>query len=129
MPVYNEMATVMECVKRVLATPIEKELIVVDDGWNDGTSDVLRTEAEPLGVRVFYQTPNQGKGAALRRGFAQVRGDIVRVQDADLSTTRASTPSCSSRSSTTGRTWSSARASSPGRGACCSSGTPSATGR
>src|SRR5688500_16254816 len=84
MPVYNEAATVLTCVKRVLEVPVDKELIIVDDGSKDGTRDILAKEVEPLGVRVFYQEKNQGKGAALRRGFAEMRGTIGIVQDADL---------------------------------------------
>jgi glycosyltransferase involved in cell wall biosynthesis len=84
MPVYNEAATVLECVKRVLAVPIDKELIIVDDGSSDGTREILARDVEPLGARVFYQEKNQGKGAAVRRGFAEMRGQIGIIQDADL---------------------------------------------
>ncbi|MBI4376042.1 MAG: glycosyltransferase family 2 protein [Elusimicrobia bacterium] len=84
-PVYNERNTVKAVVDRVQKVPIDKEIIVVDDGSRDGSAEVLRTQVEGLpGVRVIYQNPNQGKGAALRRGFAQARGEVVIVQDADL---------------------------------------------
>jgi len=85
-PIYNERDTVRTILSRVLATPYEKEVILVDDGSTDGTRDVLaEIEAEGLpGVRVIYHAANQGKGGALRTGFAAVGGDIVLIQDADL---------------------------------------------
>ena len=82
-PVYNERATIEEVLKRVQAVPLDKEIVVVDDGSTDGTGELLRGLHDP-GVRVIVQTPNRGKGAALRRGFAEARGAIVIVQDADL---------------------------------------------
>lgn len=89
MPVYNERQTLFEIIRRVLAAPvgIERELVLVDDASRDGTRDLypqLQTEFPGAHIRVFLQTVNQGKGAALRRGFAEARGDIVLVQDADL---------------------------------------------
>lgn len=85
-PVYNEKRWLKELVRRVEATAIDsidKELILVDDGSTDGTHEVLR-EMEQRGHRVLYQPANRGKGAALRLGFQQARGDIILVQDADL---------------------------------------------
>ncbi|MBI3551229.1 MAG: glycosyltransferase family 2 protein [Elusimicrobia bacterium] len=84
-PVYNERATIKELLERVRRLALDKEIIVVDDGSKDGSREILKSEIEGLpGVRVFYQSVNQGKGAALRRGFDEARGDIVMVQDADL---------------------------------------------
>jgi len=84
-PVYNERATIEELLKRVQAVPIDKEIVVVDDGSIDGTRELLRgLQAPDSGVRVLFQETNQGKGAALRRGFTEARGAVVLVQDADL---------------------------------------------
>ena len=84
-PVYNERATVVELLARVEAVDLgfAKEIIIVDDASTDGTREVLQGLARP-GLRVLLQERNQGKGAALRRGFAAAEGDIVLVQDADL---------------------------------------------
>ncbi len=102
-PVYNEKNTLAEILRRVIADPTRKEIILVDDFSTDGTRQKLETMARlqkegveeapaedggdpiPLrDLRFFFQEKNQGKGAALRRGFAVVDGDIVLVQDADL---------------------------------------------
>jgi glycosyltransferase involved in cell wall biosynthesis len=85
-PVYNERDTVRTILGRVLATPHDKEVILVDDGSTDGTREVLReieAEQNPL-VKVLFHEVNQGKGAALATGFAAVTGEIVLIQDADL---------------------------------------------
>jgi len=83
MPVYNERTTIEEIVRRVLAVPLRIELIVVDDGSIDGTSEILDALQPELKFTLLRQK-NAGKGAALRRGFAAVTGDLVVVQDADL---------------------------------------------
>ncbi|MBN2622931.1 MAG: glycosyltransferase family 2 protein [Acidimicrobiales bacterium] len=82
-PCYNESATVSDVVDQVLASPYTAEVIVVDDGSTDGTRDILARMSDPA-VRVLLQPYNQGKGAALRRGFSEATADYVIVQDADL---------------------------------------------
>jgi glycosyltransferase involved in cell wall biosynthesis len=84
MPVYNESKTIREIVRRVLDVPIEKEILIVDDGSTDGTREILRELDGTDGVRVFLQPVNQGKGAAVSVGFRFAEGDVVVVQDADL---------------------------------------------
>ncbi|HTS83135.1 MAG TPA: glycosyltransferase family 2 protein [Myxococcaceae bacterium] len=96
-PVYNEKASVEELLRRVVAVDMPKELLVVDDCSTDGSREILQQLAErglqslsgarPANenrFRVLFQEKNQGKGAALRRGFAEATGDVVVVQDADL---------------------------------------------
>ena len=84
MPIYNEAETIEEIVTRVQAVPLEKELILVDDCSTDGTRAKLLKLDSGSGVKVIYCDRNRGKGAALRTGFAEVTGDFVIVQDADL---------------------------------------------
>ena len=84
MPAYNESKTIREIVRRVLAVPVEKEIVIVDDGSTDGTRDILRELDGKDGVRVIFQPFNQGKGAAVSAGFRHATGDVVIVQDADL---------------------------------------------
>jgi glycosyltransferase involved in cell wall biosynthesis len=86
-PCYNEEGTVAALIDRVLASPWTAEVVVVDDGSTDGSRKVLEDLVGQPGyerVRVFHQGHNQGKGAALRRGFAEARDRYVIVQDADL---------------------------------------------
>jgi len=85
MPVYNEERTLEEIVRRVLETPYEKELLLVDDGSTDASREIMgRLEAAHPEVRCLYHERNSGKGAALSTGFREVAGDVVVVQDADL---------------------------------------------
>jgi glycosyltransferase involved in cell wall biosynthesis len=82
-PCYDEATTVVELLHRVLASPWVAEVIVVDDGSTDGTRELLAEVSDPM-VRVILHERNQGKGAALRTGFAAATADYVIVQDADL---------------------------------------------
>ncbi len=84
-PVYNEKDTLEQIVDLVQATPYDKEIIAVDDASVDGSREILGRLGEAhANMRVFYHEQNQGKGAALRTGFAQVAGEVVIIQDADL---------------------------------------------
>src|SRR5918996_845299 len=96
-PVYNELATLPEIIRRIAAVDFPKQLVIVDDSSTDGSRELLHEVAStglqaldgalPLNrneLTVLFQAANQGKGAALRRGFSEVSGDIVIVQDADL---------------------------------------------
>ena len=83
-PVFNEMRTLEQVIKRVQAAPVEKEIILVDDYSNDGSRERVQSLGEQPNVRAVLHDYNQGKGAALRSGFAAATGDVVLIQDADL---------------------------------------------
>lgn len=89
-PVYNERTTIKEIIRRIQEVAIDKEIIVIDDGSQDGTRELLEklsVESDSLrtdNIRILFQDSNRGKGAALRRGFELAQGDLVLVQDADL---------------------------------------------
>jgi glycosyltransferase involved in cell wall biosynthesis len=82
-PVFNEIKTIEEIVKRVQATGRAFEILIVDDGSVDGTRDIL-PRLESGQVRVILHEKNQGKGAAVRTGIQNARGDVLLIQDADL---------------------------------------------
>ena len=69
MPVYNEISTIDEIIRRTLAVPVRVQLIVVDDCSTDGTRDILTALQRELGFTLVFQPQNAGKGSALRRGF------------------------------------------------------------
>lgn len=85
-PAFNEKHTILEVLKRVEAVSlpdVRKEIIIVDDCSTDGTKELLKELRNPS-VRVLFQPQNFGKGAAVRRGFADAHGDFIIIQDADL---------------------------------------------
>ncbi|MEA2250772.1 MAG: hypothetical protein QOG70_1014 [Solirubrobacteraceae bacterium] len=84
-PAYNEAGTIEDVLRRVSEVPFRREVIVVDDGSQDGTPEIAaRVAAELDGVRLVCRDANAGKGAAVRDGIAETTGDLVVIQDADL---------------------------------------------
>lgn len=83
-PVYNEVATIEELVGRVLAVPLDKQVIVVDDGSTDGSREVLETLVRNHPEIELIHQSNRGKGAALRAAIPRIRGEVTVIQDADL---------------------------------------------
>jgi glycosyltransferase involved in cell wall biosynthesis len=83
-PTYNEIHTINEIIRRVQATEIASEILIVDDGSSDGTRELLQNINGQNSLRVIFHERNQGKGAALVTGFKNAKGDIFIIQDADL---------------------------------------------
>jgi glycosyltransferase involved in cell wall biosynthesis len=86
MPVFNERATVEAAIADALSAelPVERELVIVDDGSTDGTSELLRDQEWPAGVTVVFHERNQGKGAAVRTALQHATGEFSAILDADL---------------------------------------------
>jgi len=83
MPVFNERDTIGEIVSRVQAVPLDKEILIIDDGSTDGTRQVLK-DLKVDNTKIVFHEKNQGKGAAIRTGLRLATGDMVIIQDADL---------------------------------------------
>ncbi len=83
-PVYNEVETLDEIMLAVAGIPVDKEIILVDDGSTDGSREKLQQFENQDGIKVLYHDRNQGKGAAIRTGVAAAEKDLVIIQDADL---------------------------------------------
>jgi glycosyltransferase involved in cell wall biosynthesis len=83
-PAYNEIKTIEEILRRVQATQIADEILVIDDGSSDGTRDLLQKLSDLGPLRVILHERNQGKGAAVTTGIQAAAGDVIIIQDADL---------------------------------------------
>lgn len=83
-PVYNEKDTIAEVIERVKEAdigPLKKEIIIIDDGSNDGTKEILR---KINNAKVFFHEKNKGKGAAIKTGLQHANGSFILIQDADM---------------------------------------------
>ena len=83
-PVYNEVESIREIVKRVQDTKLAWEILLVDDGSIDGTRDLLKEMDGKDNIRVILKDKNEGKGSAVRAGLDAAKGDVLLIQDADL---------------------------------------------
>jgi len=85
-PVYNEKNTILKVIEKVKKAPVEKEIIIIDDGSNDGTKEVLNSMAKEQrkDIQFIHLRKNMGKGQAIKKGFSLAKGDYVIIQDADL---------------------------------------------
>lgn len=86
-PVYNERTTIKEIFQKLIRVPVEKEIIIVDDGSKDGTTEILKEIQMTTGeqnLKIIFKSKNEGKGSAIREGLKYVSGDVVVIQDADL---------------------------------------------
>jgi len=83
-PVYNEIGTLAEVVRRIRKSGVPCQIVLVDDGSSDGSRELIESWRGQPDLKIVLQTPNQGKGAALKAGFAEADGDAVIIQDADL---------------------------------------------
>lgn len=83
-PVYNEKRTIGRMIEKVKNIPIEKEMIIVDDGSTDGSREIIEKYKDEEDIKIVLKEKNEGKGSAIRKGMKYVNGDIVVIQDADM---------------------------------------------